>query len=213
MAPMAEGTSGAACAEGCGGWGGYGSGHHGHLGDMPQHYPYEDTMHGYYYFHPYHHAHVVAQTGVRGPLRRRSAQPLLQRFLQGGLRGVSGGAVRETRGARGCSTGDRAVPSAHEVGGHQAVASLACRGRLSAGVSSTGRSEGQATTVPHRLHSLSRSTAASTSLRRFSNTANSAMIAAPRATPEAYQIHVWCKSTAAYQRMLTMSTNRNVTPR
>lgn len=28
---------------------------------MPQHYPYYPPMHGYYYFHPYHYAHVPAQ--------------------------------------------------------------------------------------------------------------------------------------------------------
>lgn len=29
--------------------------------DMPQHYVYYPPMHGYYYFHPYHHTHVPAQ--------------------------------------------------------------------------------------------------------------------------------------------------------
>lgn len=34
--------------------------------DMPQHHPYYPPMHGYYYFHPYHHAHVDAQRDFAG---------------------------------------------------------------------------------------------------------------------------------------------------
>ena len=64
IAPVAEGTSGMMGGEGygCGygGWAGGGVGHGSRLGDMPQHYPYDNPMHGYYYFHPYHHSHVVA---------------------------------------------------------------------------------------------------------------------------------------------------------
>ena len=57
------------------------------------------------------------------------------------------------------------------------------------------------------------STAASTSLRRFSNRANIARIAAPRAMPQTYQTQVWPRSCAGYQIMLEKSNTRNVNPR
>jgi hypothetical protein len=33
---------------------------------MPQHMAYYPAMHGYYYFHPYHHTHVVYQQEFAG---------------------------------------------------------------------------------------------------------------------------------------------------
>lgn len=62
-------AQGGACANGGGYAGGGVSGEGGddkcrlfdNHGDMPQHYPYYPAMHGYYYFHPYHHTHIDYQ--------------------------------------------------------------------------------------------------------------------------------------------------------
>lgn len=69
-APCGAGGLGGVAGGAGGGYGGAGVGYSGadhprfffnNAGGMPQHYPYYPAMHGYYYFHPYHHAHVPPQ--------------------------------------------------------------------------------------------------------------------------------------------------------
>ena len=71
---------------------------------------------------------------------------------------------------------------------------------------------GSVTVCLYFAQSFNCSTAASTSLRRFSKTANMARIAAPKAMPQMYQIQVCC-ACAACEMMLTMSNTKNVNPR
>jgi hypothetical protein len=49
--------------DGAGGYGGGGGGGAGSTCGLVQHYPYYPMLHGYYYFHPYHHDHVIAHQG------------------------------------------------------------------------------------------------------------------------------------------------------